>query len=68
MSEICMSTVSIERIGNQMAINDRRVLLLREGIRKAIERLTLPGSSAAERSTAASLKKVLARDEKEAQR
>jgi hypothetical protein len=61
MNEIILTTQSAEQ-------SARRIIQLRDGITKAIERLTLPGSSAAERSTAASLKKVLARDEKEAQR
>lgn len=61
MNEIIVTTQSPEQ-------STRRILLLRDGITKAIERLTLPGSSAAERSTAKSLRAVLARDEKEANR
>lgn len=60
-----MTTTGIEKVVKQLQQKDRRIILLRDGITKAIERLTLPGSSSAERSTAASLKKVLARDEKE---
>lgn len=45
-----------------------RVSTLRLAIAKAIECLTLPGSSAAERDTAKRLRVALARDDKEVPR